>query len=318
MKNITKYLIIQALLVTIVNSFSQNYPIVDTGVIESYDNTSVISEPLIGDAFYGQDSNYDGNQPSYIDNDDGTISDEVTGLMWEQDMGIKISYAEAFIKADTSTLGGHTDWRIPTIKELYSLALFTGRVYGENVIDKFIDTTYFNQPIGDTSIQGEREIDAQTWSSTEYVGLTMNGDSTVFGFNFVDGRLKGYPKYEPPIGVVPKTMYFRMVRGNELYGINDFTDNGDGTITDNASGLMWQQADDGTTRDWENALLYAEDLDLAGNEDWRLTLRYDKFRFSNLIKFKVELIYWSLIIFLSKIYVASLILYYKVGELRSK
>ena len=60
--------------------------------------------------------------------------------------------------------------------------------YRSNVIaEKFIDTNYFIQPIGNTSI-GEREIDAQTWSSTQYTGLIMNGAEAVFGFNFVDGR----------------------------------------------------------------------------------------------------------------------------------
>lgn len=132
-----------------------------------------------------------GNQPSYTDNSDSTITDYVTGLMWEQDMGEKTSFDEAFIKAEESTLGGYDDWRVPTIKELYSLILFTGQVKGAEAIDMFIDTDYFNHPIGDISI-GEREIDAQTWSSTEYVGLTMNADETVFGVNFVDGRIKGY------------------------------------------------------------------------------------------------------------------------------
>ena len=249
--------------------FSQNYTIVDTDVTEFYNDNSIISEPLIGEAYYGQDANYNGNQPSYTDNGDGTINDNVTGLMWQKDMGSKIPYSDAFNKADTMTLGGYTDWRVPAIKELYSLILFTGRVMGETAIDMFIDTIYFNQPIGDTSI-GEREIDAQTWSSTQYVGLTMSGDTTVFGVNFVDGRIKGYPKYQPPAGTVPNTMYFRMVRGNSLYGINSFVDNGDGTITDTATGLMWQQADDGTMRDWENALSYAENLTLAEYSDWRL------------------------------------------------
>jgi len=248
---------------------SQMYPIVDTDVHDHYNNTAIITAPNTGQAFYGQDATYNGNQPSYTNNGDGTITDNVTGLMWEQDMGNKISFTDAFIKADTSTLGGYSDWRVPTIKELYSLIQFSGRVFGETVIDKFIDTVYFNQPIGDVSI-GEREIDAQTWSCTQYVGLTMAGDTTIFGVNFVDGRLKGYPKYEPPVGVVPMTMYFRMVRGNVDYGINNFFDNGNGTITDNATGLMWQQSDDGTTRDWENALSYAENLTLAGYNDWRL------------------------------------------------
>lgn len=250
-------------------TISNTYTIVDTAVESFYNNTAIISSPNQGTSFYGQDATYNGNQPSYEDNGDETITDNVTGLMWEKDMGSKISYNDAFTKAENSTLGGHTDWRVPTIKELYSLINFTGRVMGESTIDMFLDTNYFNQPIGNTSI-GEREIDAQTWSSTEYISLTMVDDETVFGVNFVDGRIKGYPKYQPPTNTVPMTMYFRMVRGNADYGINSFSDNRDGTISDNATGLMWQQADDGNTRDWENALLYAEDLSLAGYDDWRL------------------------------------------------
>ncbi len=244
------------------------YPIVSTNQTTFYDDASIISEPNSGDAFYGQDGTYIGNQPSYTDNGDGTITDNVTGLMWEQDMGDKITYDDAFNKAESSILADHNDWRVPTIKEIYSLILFTGQVAGEEAISYFINTDYFIQPLGNTSI-GEREIDAQTWSSTQYVGLTMVGDVTVFGVNFVDGRIKGYPKYDPATGD-DKTMYFRMVRGNTSYGVNDFTDNDDETVTDNATGLMWQQNDDGNTRDWENALSYAENLTLAGYSDWRL------------------------------------------------
>jgi hypothetical protein len=60
------------------------------------------------------------------------------------------------------------------------------------------------------------------------------------------------------------------VRGNETYGINDFIDDGDGTITDNASGLMWMQNDNGEGLNWEESLEYAENLDYAGYSDWRL------------------------------------------------
>lgn len=251
--------------------FCQTYPIVDTDVSDHYDNNSIISAPSVGQAFYGQDASYSGNQPSYTNNGDATITDNVTGLMWEQDMGAKITYDAAFTKAANSSLGGHTDWRVPTIKELYSLAQFTGRCFGDDAMFMFIDTNYFNQPVGDTTIVNIREIDAQTWSSTQYVGLTMKGDTTVFGYNFVDGRLKGYPKYEPgPTPGAAKSMYFRMVRGVTTYGINNYSDNGDGTITDNATALMWQQADDGNTYDWENSLSFCENLTLSGYSDWRL------------------------------------------------
>ena len=33
---------------------------------------------------YGQDAQYIMNAPSYIDNGDGTIADQVTGLMWQK------------------------------------------------------------------------------------------------------------------------------------------------------------------------------------------------------------------------------------------
>lgn len=244
------------------------YDIVDTNVTEFYNNNSIITEPSIGEAFYGQDANYITNIPSYTDNGDGTITDDITGLMWEQDMGEKITYTEAFVKAESATLGGHTDWRVPTIKELYSLILFTGRVQGESAVEMFININYFNQPLGNVSI-GEREIDAQTWSSTQYVGQTMNASETVFGVNFVDGRIKGYPRIKPGSGTA-NSMYFRMVRGNTEYGLNNFVDNGDSTISDLATGLMWQKSDDGVARNWEQAHLYSENLELASHNDWRL------------------------------------------------
>ncbi|MDD2799077.1 MAG: DUF1566 domain-containing protein [Bacteroidales bacterium] len=271
-KNLQKFGLTFVCLFVITNIYSQttSYPIVDTGEIDFYDNSSIISAPTKSSAFYGQDATYAGNQPSYTDNGDGTVTDNVTGLMWQKEMGTKINYKSAFTKADTLTLGGYSDWRVPTIKELYSLILFTGSVRGAVAIDKFIDTNYFNQPLGDTSI-GEREIDAQTWSSTQYKGVTMYNDSTIFGVNFIDGRIKGYPKYQPGSGnTIPKSMYFRMVRGNKDYGKNNFIENNDGTISDFATGLMWQKADDGQTRNWENALSYAEGLELAGHSDWRL------------------------------------------------
>jgi hypothetical protein len=246
----------------------KTYAIVDTGVNTFYSNTAIISMPQTGQAFFGQDATYTGIEPSYTDNKDGTITDNITGLMWEQHMGAKLTFDEAFTKAANSTLGNHTDWRVPTIKELYSLILFTGSVKGESAIEKFIDTDYFDQPLGDTTI-GEREIDAQTWSSTEYVGTTMRSDATVFGVNFIDGRIKGYPKYNPGSGSA-NTMYFRMVRGNTEYGKNIYVDNLDGTVSDLSTGLMWQKSDSRNALNWEDALSYSESLDLADKSDWRL------------------------------------------------
>jgi len=48
-----------------------------------------------------------------------------------------------------------------------------------------------------------------------------------------------------------------------------FTDNGDGTITDNNTGLMWQKTDGGEML-WESATAYCAALALGGYRDWRL------------------------------------------------
>lgn len=50
----------------------------------------------------------------------------------------------------------------------------------------------------------------------------------------------------------------------------NFSDNGDGTVTDNDTGLMWQQEDDDTLRIWQQALDYCNGLLYAGYADWRL------------------------------------------------
>ena len=49
----------------------------------------------------------------------------------------------------------------------------------------------------------------------------------------------------------------------------DLTNNGDGTVTDRHSGLMWQRAAAWAVA-WEAALPACENLVLAGRDDWRL------------------------------------------------
>ncbi len=260
------------------------YPIVGTNQTVFYNNSSTIQSPSAGDSFYGQNSNYIGNQPSYVDNGDGTVTDMVTGLMWQKspdtdgdgdiDAYDKLTYAEAVAGADSFNLGGYDDWRLPTIKEQYSLILFSGvdpSGYEGSSTDgliPFIDIDYFDFAYGDTDA-GERIIDAQYASSTKYVDLTMNGDETLFGVNFADGRIKGYGM-TMPFGPGDKTFFVTYVRGNTNYGINEFTINGDETISDNATGLMWMKGDDGAGLNWEEALVFAEGSEYAGYTDWRL------------------------------------------------
>lgn len=244
------------------------YPVVDTAQAQCYDNDAEIP---CGTGFSGQDAQYNGNAPRYQDNGDGTVSDLVTGLMWQQSPGPKMTYAQALTSLDSFYLAGYSDWRLPTIKELYSLILFDGTDVsgaGTTTVTPFIDTRYFNFSYGDPAA-GERTIDSQFASSTKYVSTTMNGAETLFGVNFADGRIKGYGLNDPR-GNGEKTFYVLYVRGNPDYGQNNFTDNQNATLTDNATGLTWQQADSGSGMDWQAALNYCEALNLAGSSDWRL------------------------------------------------
>ena len=265
------------------------YPIVDSGQTLCYNATTQIEPPAPGADFYGQDAQVTGNQPSYTRSADGlTVTDNVTGLIWQQspdtngdgaiNVADKMTWEEA--QAYPATLnarkfGGFDDWRLPTIKELYSLILFVGTDPNPMAPSSagqvpFIDTDYFAFAYGDTAA-GERIIDSQYASSTKYVSTTMNGDETLFGVNFADGRIKGYGLHMPDGSV--KKFVVSCVRGNPGYGQNDFKDNGDGTITDKATGLMWAQADSGKGLDWQEALAWVQQMNAEsylGRNDWRL------------------------------------------------
>jgi Protein of unknown function (DUF1566) len=57
--------------------------------------------------------------------------------------------------------------------------------------------------------------------------------------------------------------------------LGSYMDNKDGTVTDNITGLMWQQAVLTTTYTWSQAVAYCPTLNLAGHSDWRLPSRIE-------------------------------------------
>jgi len=262
----------------------RDYSIVDTGQVRCFDEAYPITCPAPGDAFAGQDAQYAGQASSYTLNGDGlTVYDNNTGLTWQRspnsdgdsdiDIDDKMTWSQA--QAYPATLnalgfGGYVDWRLPTIKELYSLIDFSGvdpsgyEGTDTSGLIPFIDTGYFDFAYGDTDA-GERIIDSQYASSTLYVATTA--EQLLFGVNFADGRIKGYGL---TIFGSDKTFFVSCVRSGADYGVNDFTDNGDGTITDHATDLMWTQDDSTVGVTWEEALAYANGMDFAGHSDWRL------------------------------------------------
>lgn len=292
-----------------------SYPQVATGQTKLYDKDGDVVESLkAGDSCYGQDANYlQGAAMSYTDNGDGTVTDNNTGLMWQKiPTSEEFSWKEAIKYCNKLKLGGHSDWRMPTLKELFSVSDFSSGW-------PYIDTDYF------ALASGTITKDEQYWANNYYVGATSEGGyKAAFGVNHVTGHIKAYPAEKPsgamqggprdgrpqgdalrgprgsgpngrpngaPNGMQgnmppppqnggkgqmggrpkgnPMEKYVRAVRG-DAYGENDFADNGDGTVTDKASGLMWAQADGGQGMDWEAALKYAENATVGGYSDWRL------------------------------------------------
>ena len=266
-------------------AYPGSYPIAGTGQLSFWDTDGrAMAAPAKGDALYGQDAQHPGTVPSYKDNGDGIVTDNVTGLMWTQTLdhngdgtinrADKLTYHEAMASASKVTIGGFSDWRLPTIKELYSLIDFNGldpRLEDKDAsrVTPFIDSEVFRFGYGDVK-GGERIIDAQVATSTLYVGKTGGPDMrTMFGVNFADGRIKGYG--HGPLG--DKPFYVFYVRGNLAYGVNSFVDNRNGTITDEATGRMWPKADSGAPMDWGKALAWVQTKNsenYLGYDDWRL------------------------------------------------
>jgi hypothetical protein len=271
------------------NSFAvgqtPGYRVVGTGQSKCYDNRSEISPPQPGQPFYGQDAQQRSAQPSYKLSADGlTVNDLNTGLTWQRCPDtdgdgqpaskdkLTVAQAQALpAKLNAARFGGFNDWRLPTVKELYSLILFSGvdgRPDGDSSqMRPFIDTRYFKFAYGDERA-GERVIDSQWATSSIYVA----NPNQMFGLNFADGRIKGYP-VGAMHGRPAKTYFVLCVRGNPAYGRNDFRDNGNGAVTDRATGLMWSKRDSGKGMNWEAALAWVQARNAEkhlGHNDWRL------------------------------------------------
>ncbi len=263
------------------------YPVPDTGQSACFGSSSKINCPAQGAAFFGQDAQHQGATMAYVDHGNGTVSDKLTGLMWMKSPDLngdgkigaadKLSFDDAVKFAKTARYAGHSDWRLPTIKEMFSLMNFDGvDVSGWQGSDTtglipFLDAKVFDFGYGDVQA-GERIIDSQMASSTLYVAGTgpRENDRTMFGVNFADGRIKGYGL---KLRGRDKTFYVMLVRGKPGYGDNAFTDNGNGTITDATTGLMWTQDDSGKALSWQEALAWAQRANAEkylGHSDWRL------------------------------------------------
>jgi hypothetical protein len=208
---------------------------------------------------YAQDGTYTINPPSYTVNPDGTVFDNNTWLMWQQqDDNITRTWDEARGYCESLTLSGYADWRLPTKAELASIVIYGGSIPS-------IDSSVFlNTKSGDY------------WSSTTYPACYSNlawyvhfGSGIDF-WDWCDNRRSPTTLQGGNVNLASMSskLYARCVRGGPLV-FGKFQDHGNGTVTDLSTGLMWQQGEGGSMK-WGYALNYCEKLTLGGYADWRL------------------------------------------------
>ena len=86
----------------------------------------------------------------YIDNRDGTVTDTITNLMWEQsDDGFRRNVYDAHQYCEKLELAGHNDWHMPTLSEIEEIANI-GRHKKEPIICQVFDTknsSYWSQTL---------------------------------------------------------------------------------------------------------------------------------------------------------------------------
>jgi hypothetical protein len=113
------------------------------------------------------------NPQSYADHKDGTVTDKVTGLMWQQGFAEAKTLGDAQNYCQTNlSLAGFSDWRLPTIIELISIADF-GRTMPA------IDTTAFPADSGDDHFWSSSLRDgfpSNYYTVTFFRGLIFNDD----------------------------------------------------------------------------------------------------------------------------------------------
>jgi len=197
---------------------------------------------------FGDDANYALNPPVLRGNGDGTVTDLVTGLLWQQADGGEMTWEKAAEYCKSLSLGGYRDWKLPFAHEAYSILNHNG-----------------SRPAMDASVFTTSE--AEYWWTYD----TRADDPTRVWVTNAGGGIGPHPRNETVSAGGDKRYHTRCVRGaikvDKL--VSAFTDNRDGTVTDFHTGLVWQQqSSDPLT--WEEALAYAERLVLAGQDDWRM------------------------------------------------
>ncbi|MEI7661624.1 MAG: DUF1566 domain-containing protein [Bacteroidota bacterium] len=209
----------------------------DTGQTAGYTATS------------GEDADFTINPPSLTLNGDGTVTDNNTGLMWQQTDGGEMTWENATTFCGNLTLAGHSDWRLPRALELFGINNY-------NHLNPALNSAFFTTTTADY------------WWTSE----TQADDVTKVWVVNAGGGVGAHPKSETISAGGTKRFNARAVRDlrSPFVPASRFTDNGNGTIADNLTGLTWQQIQASNTLTWEEALACGRSTTLAGKSDWRL------------------------------------------------
>jgi hypothetical protein len=224
---------------------ADNIPVTTSSIFKLPDTGQTISYTPTP----GEDADYTINPPSYTDNGDGTVTDNVTGWIWQKTDGGELTFENASSYCRNLSLGGFSDWRLPISIELFSI----------NSLDKVnpaLNTTYFTKTL------------AEYWWTSE----TRTDDFNAVWVVNAGGGVGAHPKSETVSAGGAKKFHVRAVRDKNsvVPPVIRFTDNLDGTISDNYTGLIWTKIQSTYLLSWEEALVYSKGLTTGGKNDWRL------------------------------------------------
>jgi streptogramin lyase/photosystem II stability/assembly factor-like uncharacterized protein len=296
--------------------YSYTFPTVDlprTGQTSCYDS----SGNVIACAGTGQDGAIQAGVawpvPRFTDNGDQTITDNLTGLIWPKDgstptMGTCTGGAMTWQGAldyvaclNANNYLGHNDWRLPNRIELESLVddgqpnqatWLSAQGFANTQSYYWSSTTRVDGPYLACNVHfdGNGTSGCGDYKSTSmWVRCVRGGQSVSLGNSIISLPQTGQTTcYDSSGNVIACTGTGQDgdIQAGVAWPNPRFTDNGDQTITDNLTGLIWQK--DGSTptmgtctggaMTWQGALDYVACLNAnnyLGHNDWRLPNRIE-------------------------------------------
>ena len=272
-------------------AFSDTIQLPQTGQTKCFDT----SGNQISCAGTGQDGDIQAGvawpSPRFTDHGDGTVTDNLTGLMWAKDAnmaGTLVSWQQALDYVKTINTGGYSDWRLPNVNELKSLSNYNYDAESDSITwlesQGFTNVQYdgywSSTTVGDSLrnawvvIIDEGVSDSTKSDSDDYVWPVRAGQcGTLINSSIClsqTGQNKCYDKAGNEI-TCTGTGQDGDIQAGVAWPNPRFTDNGNGTVTDNLTGLMWTKDNSmGATLTWQGALDYVKTIKTGGYSDWRL------------------------------------------------